>query len=212
MKKTSIITFLLCAMFCFSQKKTIYYNEAMAKISKEYFENHLDNSRNLHLAFESDSLITNVLVTRKNYGKLSDPAFKVLKNSLSETSNFDKNLIIIMFYPGEDPCNHREENSRRGFHVQPYLKKLKKINSFEHFWVYKSYGQLQYYQPDEINWQHDKEQTVEKLFFNYHYPCSSFVVLDKEGNYICYYGESGDDKVFEFSKELTKKGLSSHSK
>ncbi|KFF14134.1 hypothetical protein IW15_01430 [Chryseobacterium soli] len=212
MKKISIIPFLFFAMFCFSQKKTIYYNEAMTKISKEYFENQLDNTRNLHLAFESDSLITNVLVKRKNYGKLSEPVFKQLKKSLSETNSFDKNLIIIMYYPGEDPCNHREENSRRGFHVRPYLKKLKKINSYEHFWVYKSYGQLQYYHPDEINWQPDKEQTLEKLFFNYHYPCSSFVVLDKEGNYICYYGESGLDKVFEFSKELTKKRLSSHFK
>lgn len=40
------------------------------------------------------------------------------------------------------------------------------------------------------------------MFFKYHYPCSSFVVINSNGNYIAYYGEFGKQIVWKIAKEL----------
>ena len=42
------------------------------------------------------------------------------------------------------------------------------------------------------------------MFFKYHFPCFSCVVIDSKGNFIANYGEFGKQTVWEISKELKK--------
>ena len=48
-------------------------------------------------------------------------------------------------------------------------------------------------------WFKDPEQTIEKLFFKRHYPCSSFVIISENNEFISHFGE--------FSKEYLWKVL-----
>ncbi|MEJ7694665.1 hypothetical protein, partial [Daejeonella sp.] len=111
-------------------------------------------------------------------------------------------LIVLIYYPGKDPCNGLERNSTWNIFDGEYQRKLKKISTYDHFWVYKNDENLKYYHPRRVNWQSDKNQLVEKLFFRYHYPCFSFVVLNKKGKYLSYFGEFGKNTVWELSKEF----------
>ncbi len=45
---------------------------------------------------------------------------------------------------------------------------------------------------------------IERLFFKYHYPCSSFVVISKNGDYISYFGEFGMKPVWEATQQMNK--------
>ena len=47
-----------------------------------------------------------------------------------------------------------------------------------------------------LDWHKDPDGITEKLFFNYHYPCSSFVVISPNGNYLSYFGEFGKEYVW----------------
>lgn len=161
--------------------------------------------------FKNKIIITFVLLfglkiyAQKNYGKLSEVEFKELKKSLSPTNTFENNLTIIIYYPGRDRCNQTKEKVGWNVFDRDYEKKLSKINSYQHFWIYKEYGDLKYYYPKKVYWQSDKDNMVEKLFFKTHYPCFSNVVIDQFGNYITRFGEFGKTTVWENSKELTNK-------
>ena len=52
--------------------KTIFYNENIQEISEKQFYKKKNNKTNLALYFESDSIISSVLVKRKNKGKIND--------------------------------------------------------------------------------------------------------------------------------------------
>ncbi len=56
-----------------------------------------------------------------------------------------------------------------------------------------------------MTWYKDPYGTIERLFFKYHYPCSSFVVLSKEGEFISYFGEFSKEYVCKVAEILTKK-------
>jgi hypothetical protein len=55
-----------------------------------------------------------------------------------------------------------------------------------------------------ITWYKDPEQIIERLFFEHHYPCNSFVILSKDGNFISYFGEFGNEQVWEAIQSINK--------
>lgn len=205
-KRFFILITLFIANYGFSQeKKLFFYNENVEEITKDEFYKQRNYQKNLDLYFENDTLINCVLIQRKNYGQLSEEDFKKLKNSLSSNTNLDGELIVIVYYPGKDRCNGMERISTWNIFDNDYLRKLRKINSYNHFWIYKNDENLKYYHPRKVKWTKDTDQIVEKLFFKFHYPCFSSVVIDKKGNYISYYGEFGKREIWEMSSELSKK-------
>lgn len=205
-KRFFILTTLFIANYGFSQeKKLFFYNENIEEITKDEFYKQRNYQKNLDLYFENDTLINCVLIQRKNYGQLSEEDFKKLKNSLSSNTNLDGELIVIVYYPGKDRCNGMERISTWNIFDNDYLRKLRKINSYNHFWIYKNDENLKYYHPRKVKWTKDIDQIVEKLFFKFHFPCFSSVVIDKRGNYISYYGEFGKQEIWEMSSELSKK-------
>jgi hypothetical protein len=46
---------------------------------------------------------------------------------------------------------------------------------------------------------------AERLFFKYHYPCESFVVISKKGEFISYFGEYSKEYVWKVAKILAEK-------
>ncbi len=206
MKNKIIFAILLFTIFStFSQeKKRLFYDEELNEISKKQFLRQIDYGKNLDLYFENDSIISSLLVKRKKYGKLTTEEYNGLSNNISPFKELESELIIIVYYPGKDRCNGMERISTWNIFDSDYEEKLKKINSVDQFWVYKNSENLKYYHTDQVDWRKDKNQLVENLFFEFHYPCSSAVVIDNEGNYISYFGEFGKQTIWKIAKEISK--------
>lgn len=201
--KKILFPILLSIAVCFSaQKKQVYYGEDMKEITKTQFFIQRNYSKNIDLYFEDNDQFNNILVTRKNYGKLSDIEFKELQMSLSDEKT-DKNLLVV-YYPGKDHYNSIYKDTEWNLLSKSQVKEINKADDYKAFWVYKDYDGLQCYFPDRVNWQPDNGSVVEKLFFKNHYPFFSFAVVDKQGNYISYFSEFGKDRVLKLLKELNK--------
>ena len=127
-----------------------------------------------------------------------------LKDNLAIKDSIDNKLIVIIYYPGKDNCNGMEEYSTWNIFDKDYLKNLEKISDISHHWIYKDDENLKYYYKRKKGWKKDSKQFVEKMFFKYHYPCFSCVVIDSKGNFIANYGEFGKQTVWEISEELKK--------
>lgn len=156
-------------------------------------------STNGVLDIQGDSLHHKKLTHREQRGKLSNKSvlFAFLESEFNQQLDSTKPLVII-YYPGLDPCNesgHTNKNQRK-----LWFKELEagifKIAQVKPFYVYKSFEGLEKFK-GELTWYPDPLHTIERLFFKYHYPCSSFVVISKDGDYISYFGE--------FSKEFVWK-------
>jgi len=83
--------------------------------------------------------------------------------------------------------------------VQPGHKSLKcgvkKLNANAPIYLYKDNSGLEKYNK-VIKWYKDPNELTEKLFFKHHYPCSSFVVIAPNGDFISYFGEFSQKRVF----------------
>ncbi len=205
----SILFVIACFNVHFSQeKKAVFYNENDEEVTETIFFNHINHAQNLDLYFENDTLITGILVKKINYGHLNDSIFKCLQKNLSPDKELTNELTVVVFYPGKDKCNAIGWNSKWNIFDYDYLKTLTKISNYSHFWIYKDDENLQYYYPKKVKWEKDKNQFIEKLFFQFHYPCSSAVIFDKKGNYISCLGEFGKSEIWKMAKELIEgKGL-----
>ena len=202
-KYYSVLVLISIVNLSFSQiQKKVFYNENLEEISESNFYKKKNVQKNLALYFENDTLKTSLLIYRKNYGLLNDSVYKILKKSLSFDKELINDLIVIVYYPGKDGCNGTKSTSAWNIFDNDYLKKLNKIGSNNHFWIYKDDENLKYYHPKQVKWENDKNQVVENLFFKFHYPCFSAVIIDKTGKYISYFGEFGKDTIWELSKEL----------
>lgn len=203
--KYIIIIFILISTKLFSQeKKVVFLNENHQEIDKIKFVNGKYSKKYLDLYFESDTLIKCLLVKRISMGRLNKNQLKELKESLTIKDGIDDKLIVIIYYPGKDKCNGMERYSNWNIFDRNYLKKLNKISDISHHWIYKDDENLKYYYQKKKGWKKDRNQFIEKMFFKYHYPCSSCVVIDSKGNFIANYGEFGKQTVWVISKQLKK--------
>ena len=202
----SIVLLLFIINLSFSQaKKKIFYNTNFKEITESNFYTQKNLETNLDLYFENDTLITSVLVKRKNYGKLNDSILKKLQKNLSADKELTNEITVIIYYPGKDNCNGMERNSTWNIFDNDYIITLNKITNYNHFWIYKDDENLKYYHPKQVKWEKDTNQFIEKTFFEFHYPCFSTVVIDKNGNYISYFGEFGKSTIWDITKELINK-------
>ncbi len=92
-----------------------------------------------------------------------------------------------------------------GTKTKHLLKKLDDDVGIQNYWIHKKDKQVQYHKIKSIDWQLDKNETVEKLFFKLHYPCHSFVIVDNfSKNYISFFGEYHSQQIVVFVKEMSK--------
>lgn len=205
MKKTLLFILIFTKSILYSQEKEIkFYDTNENEITKDEFLKKLDHRENLDLCFHNDTLVSCFLITRKNRSKLSDEHFTELKKTISPNLMLNKDLIVIVYNHGIVDCNNVEwETTWNMFHLD-YKRKLKRIGEYDQFWIYKNKENLNCINLDKETWQEDKNQLIEKTFFNLPFHCFSAVVLNKKGEYITYFGEFGKSIIWEIAKELTK--------
>jgi hypothetical protein len=206
---TSIL--ILIASFSFSQNQKIendnikYFDENYNLISKTEYENR--KWKNSLLNIQGDSINHKILTVRTYEGRLKNKKNldSLLSSTISNKIDSSKTIVII-YYPGKDPCNSSGSatKSSKKTWFKELEKKLYKITQTKPIYIYKDKDGIEKY--DEImTWYKDPYGTIEKLFFKYHYPCSSFVVISKEGEFISYFGEFSKEYVWKAAEILTKK-------
>ena len=205
--KILLVTFLIFIISaCTSSKrnKTKYFDENNNQISKSKFT----QIRSTHLLLEipGDSINHKKLTLREKYGQISDRPLlqSVLEKATNQKLDSLKPIVII-YYPGKDPCNSSgyASSESKNFWYEILENGIYNIAQIKPIYIYKTYEGLK---KDEgyINWNKDPGGTIERLFFQYHYPCYSFVVISKNGDYVSYYGAFSNDYVWNATKLMNK--------
>lgn len=208
--KKILLTILIGILIysCSSSKKvterTRYFDEYNIEISKTKF-NRIRSSNKI-LGIQGDSINHKRLTTREKRGKLTNRQLlsSLLEKEINQKIDSTKPIVII-YYPGKDPCNSSGTASKE--YIKIWFDKLEEgiyqIAQTKPIYIYKDSDGLETYH-GILTWHKDPENTIERLFFEYHYPCSSFVVISKNGDYISYFGEFGKGYVWEATEIMNK--------
>ena len=208
--KKILLTFITGILICScsaiktGKDKTRYFDENNIEITKSKFN--LIRSTSKLLDIPGDSINHRKLTLREKRGKINDR--KSLELLLEKATNLelDSNKpIVIIYYPGKDRCNSSGTTDTEW--IKSWFGQLEDgLNLFaeiQPLYIFKDNNGLEKYS-GILNWKKDPEKTIERLFFEYHYPCRSFVVISKNGDYISYFGEFGKEYVWEATQIMNK--------
>ncbi|MBB4119256.1 hypothetical protein GGR32_001552 [Mesonia hippocampi] len=198
------ILILSCSATKTGKDKTKYFDENNVEISKSKFDR--IRSTNKLLDIPGDSINHKKLTLREKRGKINDRKSLELLLEKSTNTELDSNKpIVIIYYPGKDPCN--SSGTTKPEWIKSWYKQLEdglnQIAEVKPLYIFKDNDGLEKYN-GILSWKKDPEKTIERLFFENHYPCSSFVVISKNGDYISYFGEFGNEYVWEATQLMNK--------
>ncbi|MEH1009416.1 hypothetical protein VDP25_16885 [Winogradskyella sp. ECml5-4] len=206
--KTNLLTYFIClfSIITFGQKKEIYLNDDLIKISKPEFNKETDDHKSYNMKFDLDTLIVNVKVQRIKKGKISKTKLDSIRTELSSISNQsvpENNILILNYYHGLDWCNSTGDKSYVRGKYKNYLRKIKKLKNVNQFFMYKSpEGTAEY--GKQLNWIKDEFGIIEKTFLPIHYPCGSYVLIDENGNFYIQKGEYNIENIIGLIKNKKK--------
>ena len=210
MKKILLISIIGILIFSCSTTKTgkekiRYFNENNVEISKSEFNR--IRSTNKLLDITGDSINHKKLILREKRGKLNDiKSFALLIEKATNIELNPNKPIVIIYYPGKDRCNSTGTNTSKLLIEHWYGELelgLNQIAEIKPIYIYKDYEGLKNHN-GILTWIKDPENTIERLFFEHHYLCKSFVVISKTGEYISYFGEFPKEYVWEATQIMSK--------
>lgn len=195
-----VILILSCSATKTGKEKIRYFDENNIEISKSKFNR--IRSTNRLLAIPGDSINHKKLTLREKRGKINDR--KSLELILEKATNLELNSdkpIVIIYYSGKDLCNSSGTTNTewiKSWYGQ-LEEGLNQVAEVKPIYIFKDYNGLEKYN-GILSWKKDPEKIIEKLFFEHHYPCSSFVVISKNGDYISYFGEFDKESIWVVTK------------
>lgn len=211
LKSIFAIFFLFNCTITIAQKsdEIFFYDENEKQVSQEVFEK-LQNKR-YSMVVKNDSLEKYRILPkdRTERGKIVNLEEIILKIETRIGTPIDRTKpIIIIYHPGQDPCNtsgSASHQSRRAW-FKILEKKIFKISKTKPIYLYKKVDGLEKYNRI-INWFKDPENIVEKTFFRFHYPCSSYVIISPDGTYISFFGEFSKEQLWSHLEALKQSKL-----
>lgn len=193
---TLIISGILINSCSSSQGDFTYLDIYNNEISKSKFRQ--KRSTNQYLDIQIDSLNQKKLIERTKTGKLENfEAYRSLVSNKSSEKIDNTKPLVIIYHPGKDACNSS------GSATKETLKNwygtledgVQQLKANAPIYLYKEKEGLEKYN-GVLHWHKDPDSLTEKLFFKYHYPCSSFVVISSDGEYVSYFGEFSKEYVW----------------
>jgi len=185
-------------------KSVRYFDQKSVEISKSKFDEMRSSKK--YLAVPGDSINHKKLIFREERGTINDrKALELLLERSFHREIDSTKALVIIYFTGKDRCNvsGTAGKGRIRYWYRQLENGLDKIAQIRPIYIYKDINGLEKYE-GIINWHKDPEAVIEKLFFEHHYPCHSFVVISKDGDYISYFGEFGMDYVWEATQILSK--------
>ena len=201
---TLIISGILINSCSSSQGDFTYLDINNNEISKSKFRQ--KRSTNQYLDIQIDSLNQKKLIERTKTGKLENfEAYRSLVSNKTSVKLDNTKPLVIIYHPGKDACNSS------GSATKETLKNwygtledgVQQLKANAPIYLYKEKEALEKYD-GILNWHKDPDGLTEKLFFKYHYPCSSFVVISSDGEYISYFGEFSKEYVWNAINLISK--------
>ncbi|WP_016989585.1 hypothetical protein [Flavobacterium sp. ACAM 123] len=184
-----------------SEKNVIkYFDQNYSPLTQKEFEN--IRRTNKFLDIQGDSINHKVLLVREEQGTIQNKeTFDLMLSSASNNKIDSSKPIVIIYYPGKDWCNSSGSATRRTVRksFNKMEKGINKIKKSTIIYIYKDAVGLYGKNDGFKEWIQDPGNHIERLFFQHHYSCSSFVVISSRGDYISYFGE--------FSKVLVLKAV-----
>lgn len=184
-KRGLILVFLVILQIHEVSSQT-YFNEFGKRIVYPDYEEKILNGP--YFGVPGDQAGDMKLVHRMPVG-LTDAKSIYDKLGLQEEFLAGKPLIVI-YYPGKDECNSTgstDPNYLKNKH-KSLLKYAEKHDAVPPLYFYKNPHGLEKYRGIH-EWAADPDGLFEKLFFQFPYPCGSFVVISPKGNYRAILGE-----------------------
>lgn len=181
-----------------------YFDAHNRQISKSEFDKKL--STRDYFRIPGDSINHQKLIFREETGQIQnvERLYELVKQTINKKIDVSKPLVVI-YYPGKDRCNSGGTATKTTTTIwyRDLEWGLKRIAKVKPIYIYKSDEGLERYRGIKT-WRKDPENTFEQLFFEHKYPCGSFVVISKTGEYISYFGEYPMEFVWEATKILTE--------
>ncbi|WP_299207848.1 hypothetical protein [uncultured Dokdonia sp.] len=204
---------ILISSFSFSQNQEPnlndikYFDENYDPISKTEYEKRKWKNYTI-LSIQGDSINHKILSVRENQGTLLNRSYLDSLLTLASNRKIDSTKpLVIIYYPGKDPCNSSgtaTRRTRKSWYNQ-MEKGINEITESNIVYVYKEIDGLFGRNDGFKEWIKDPKQTIERLFFKRHYPCSSFVVVSEKGEFISYFGEFAKEQMYKAVKIVTDK-------
>lgn len=180
--------------------ESLYFDPENNAVTKKEFYN-IVNAREA-LVVKNDSLaIYKAITNRIEKGRIEN--YEEIIGKLEQTQPdiaFDKTKpLIVIFYPGKDPCNSSGSTDRQEHSILE--KKMDKLAKVKPIYLYRIKEGMN---PSEtfLDWRKDPSNIIERTFFKYHYPCSSFVIIMPNGKYISNFAEFSMEILWKSLKEL----------
>ena len=184
--------------------KTRYFDENNLEITEAKF----NQIRSTHkfLEIPGDSIHHKKLTQRGQRGQIDNrPALELALEQATQTSIEADKPIVILYYPGDDPCY--SSSSLNIKLIKTWHDELQKgvyeMVKVKPIYIYKNDKGLKKILK-LVDGKKDPNGIIEKLFFKYHYPCISFVVISKDGQFVSYFGEFGKEYVWGALKLLNE--------
>ncbi|MDC7996482.1 hypothetical protein [Gilvibacter sediminis] len=195
--RLTLLLILTTSAGLFAQTE-VYVNEWRETITKEEFDKEETESY-FYLDYDSEELIVHVKAKRVLKDRLDSRTHQLLRKSLYERSGKEldrKTYLVIVYSPGMDKCLRTGNRSSIRASHRRLNAEIENLEATDIFYVYNkpeannTYGK-------NINWIQDDPKTIQELFFPIHFPCGSFVLIDKKGNYYAFRGEYAVDQIIE---------------
>ena len=189
---------------CSSQRDFTYLDIDNKEISRSKFRQ--KRSTNQYLDIQIDSLNQKKLIERTKTGKLENfEAYRSLVSNKTSVKLDNTKPLVIIYHPGKDACNSSGSATKET--LKNWHKTLEdgvqQLKANAPIYLYKEKEGLEKYD-GVLNWHKDPDGLTEKLFFKYHYPCSSFVVISSDGEYVSYFGEFSKEYVWNAINLISK--------
>lgn len=203
--------FQLLALLCFfclnalsAQMSAKYYHDDGKEISKERFEklNAKGDWFPIEVLYEDE--VNYHLEKREVKGKLSSEVLATLKAIVPalDPGLSVNNLIVVSYYPGRDNCNKNFVDSGRFNEYYTDLRSiLQMANGNPPIYIYRSAEGIAGF-AEALKFFPDPNDFFRKTFFQNQYPCSSFVVVDKDGVFYAYKGEHSSESILEVCRKM----------
>ncbi|HFA47805.1 MAG TPA: hypothetical protein ENJ95_02160 [Bacteroidetes bacterium] len=211
--KCSAILILLALPFIISAQKNndFYFDENGNSIKKSKFEKKVYKDGYLDIKEIRNDSVMHRLVFREEEGTINKNDLGQLRDYLKKCTGetFSSNeIIVIIYYPGKDPCNSSGVANTDRFLIKKYHQNLKQgleeQGNVHLVNLYKSYEGLKP-QKGIVKWYPDVDGEIEQRFFKQHYPCRSYVVINTTGAYYAYFGEYPDSTIIDVVKIFNEK-------